>query len=286
MTARSPNAGGNPKPDDAKINPEPARHQDVQPVAHLPVQQSEPQKAGMITRMSPQQQTTPAYQAPAAQTSAPAVQAPAPDPNAAMLERARLDLNSRRLIEPANDCALYWARQLTQIGNPQGAEIEQNVLSAMGKRISDAAASKNYISAIDDLNKLISFYPTRTELVSLRSQIQAQQQREVAEAQLKKFILEHRHIIFANNGAMQQAYCVGVLVLSPDGTARFDCINTFDPQGRCDHLVFPVGAIKNVKFMANGLLHVATRHAGNYDFYGEAAALQGAYQGLGLMATR
>jgi hypothetical protein len=209
-----------------------------------------------------------------------------PDPTGAMVERVRSDLGAGRLVEPANDCALYWARQLTQNGNPQGAMIEKSILETIGKRISEARASRNYGSAIEDLNNLIPFYPGRGELVTLRSQIQSEQRREASEAQLQKFVLQHRHILFANNGSMVQAYCVGVLVLAPDGTARFDCVNTFDPQGRCDHLAFPRGAIKEVKFLRNGLLHVATNHMGNYDFYGESAALQGAYEGLGGIASK
>jgi len=284
MSTGNPDPNPRPVPQPEPIEPEPVKHYPVEP-SPAPPQRYDPQKDALLKQKLADREAK-TSQASAIQTNAAATQTLPPDPSVAMIERARLDLDSGRLIEPASDCALYWARQLTQGGNPQGAEIEHNVLSAMGKRISDARASKNYISAIDDLNKLIPYYPARIELVSLRSQIQAEEQREVAEAQLKKFVLEHRHIVFANNGAMQQAYCVGVLVLSGDGTARFDCVNSFDPQGRCDHVVFPAGAIKNVKFMANGLLHVATHHAGNYDFYGESAALQGAYQELGLMATR
>ena len=203
-----------------------------------------------------------------------------------MLENAQAAFRAGRLIEPANDCALYWALQLKQNGSPQGATVEQSVLDTMQKRIYSARASKNYDSAIDDLNKLMQFYPGRNELVSLKSQILSEQQRQSAEAQLKKFVLQHRHLLVANNGNMVQAYCVGVLVLAPDGTARFDCVNTFDPQGRCDHVVFPGGTIKEVKFLRNGLLHVATNHMGNFDFYGAAVDLQGAYQGLGPMVGR
>ena len=58
-----------------------------------------------------------------------------------------------------------------------------------------------------------------------------------------------------------------MLLVAPDGSARFDCTMTYDPQGRCDHAVFPAGTIKEVKFLRNGLLHVATTRTGNFDFY-------------------
>jgi hypothetical protein len=270
---------------DPTPQPEPAGP--TEPARHLASERRpEPQRAAIRTNLTPSRQVAPSNEPPPSQPSTPAAPTATTDPTVVMLGRARTDLNTGRLVEPANDCALYWALQLTQTGSPQGADIEQTVLTTMGQRISNARATKNYISAIDDLNKLIRFYPSRTELVSLRSQIQNEQQHEAAEAQVKKFALQHRHVVVAGDGSLQQAFCVGVLELPPNGTARFDCVSTFDPQGRCDHLVFPRGAIKEVKFLKNGLLHVATRHMGNFDYYGDAAALQGAYEGLGLLAGR
>jgi len=109
------------------------------------------------------------------------------------------------------------------------------------------------------------------QLVSLKSRIESEQQRAAAEARLKKFVLQHRHVLVANDGNLVQAYCVGVLVIAPDGSGRFDCTNTVDPQGRCDHVAFAPGTIKQVKFLQNGLLQVATHHEGNFDFYGTPA---------------
>ncbi len=218
--------------------------------------------------------------APAAET------APPPDPSVAMLEKAHAELDTGRLIEPLTDCALYWALQLKQMGNLQGPDLEHSVLLAMEKRIQNSRAVRNYDAAIDDVNILMQFYPGRAQLVSLKSQIENEQQHQAVEAKLKRFTLQHRHLIVANNGNLVQAYCVGILLLAPDGTARFDCVNSFDPQGRCDHVEFPGGAIKEVKFLKNGVLHVATNHLGNFDFYGAAMDLQGAYQALGLMASR
>ena len=190
------------------------------------------------------------------------------------------------LVEPRHDCALYWAQLLTQSGNLRGTNIEKYVLDTMERQIYSARANKDYDSAIDDVNRLTQFYPGSGELAALKSQIEREQQHQTTEAQLKRYILQHRHLIFADNGQMVQAYCVGVLLLASDGTARFDCTMTFDPQGRCDHVIFQTSMVKEVKFLKNGLLHVATNHMGNFDFYGEPTDLEGAYAGLGSLARR
>ena len=214
------------------------------------------------------------------------VQPVTPDPTIAMVLNAQLAMSTGHLMEPMNDSALYWAQQLKQQGNLQGATMEKSVLDTIGRQIVDARGTKNYNSAIDLVNKLMQFYPARSELVSLKAQLEREQQQQAAEAQLKQFIVQHRHVLFDNNGNVAQAYCVGVLVVAPDASARFDCTMTFDPQGRCDHVSLPTGSIKEVKFLKNGLLHVATHHSGNLDFYGDAANLQGAYQGLEPLARK
>jgi len=212
--------------------------------------------------------------------------APAPDPTVSMLANAHAAMNAGHLTEPITDCALAWALRAKQSGNAEGAAIESQILLIVGNQIVSETNSKNYDAAIDDVNKLMLFYPGREQLVSLKSKIESEQQRTAAEAQLKKFVLQHRHVLVANNGNLVQAYCVGILLLAPDGSGRFDCTNTVDPQGRCDHVAFAPGTIKQVKFLQNGLLHVATHHEGNFDFYGTPGDLQGAYQGLQTMAAR
>jgi hypothetical protein len=213
------------------------------------------------------------------------VEQPAPpaDPTIMMLANANEAVSSGRLAAPLNDCALYWARQLTQAGNPQGANVEKYVLDTMGKEIDSARASGNYNAAIQEVDSLAPFYPGSSQLAALRSKIETEQQSAVVQSQFKKFVVEHRHVLVANNGNLAQAYCVGVLTVAPNGMAGFECTVSFDPQGRCDHILFPVGAIKEVKFLKNGLLHVATTHMGNFDFYGDAPNLQGAYEGLGAL---
>jgi hypothetical protein len=248
----------------------------------------EPQRAALVHREAKGQEAPASYvprgtSMAAAPASAQPV-APPPDPTVAMLDSARADISTGHLTEPASDCALAWALRAKQAGNVQGAAMESQILDLVGKKIVSERLARNYESAIADVNGLMSFYPGQEQLVSLKGQIEAEQQRVVAEAQLKRFVLQHRHILFANNGAMMQAYCVGILIVAPDGTARFDCTNTVDPQGRCDHVIFPSGSIKQVKMQKNGSLHVATNRLGNFDFYGAPTDLQGAYDGLTVIA--
>jgi len=212
--------------------------------------------------------------------------APAADPSLALLGNAQAAISSGRLIAPHNDCALFWAIALEQAGNPQGAAIERTILTTVGQEIDNARAARNYSVAIGDIDRLMVFYPGRAELVNLRGQILAEQQQQQLQSQLKRFVLQHRHMLFANNGQLAQAYCTGVLTVASDGSARYDCTGSFDPQGRCDHILFPTGAIKEVHFLKNGLLHFTTAHAGNWDFYGAPGDLQAVYQSIGALARR
>ena len=244
----------------------------------------EPQRAALINREPTRQNALVSSESPrtaAVATPAPAQPiAPPPDPTMGMLENARSDISSGHLTQPSGDCALSWALQAKKAGNTQGAAMESQILDLVGKKVVSERAARNYQSAIADVDGLMSFYPGQEQLASLKAQILNEERSALAEAQLKKFVLQHRHVLFANNGAMMQAYCVGVLIIAPDGTARFDCTNSFDPQGRCDHVMFPSGSIKQVKLEKNGSLHVATHRMGNFDFYGVPGDLQGAYDGL------
>ena len=213
-------------------------------------------------------------------------QVPPPDPNLEMEQRAYADMAAGRLVEPANDCALYWAQQLKQRGDPKGAIMERSVLETMAREVDSARARGDYNSALQDVDRVMQFYPGSIPLAQLKSQIENERQRQLAAAQIRRFVLQHRHLIVTTNGQLAQGYCVGVLLVAPDGSARFDCTMTYDPQGRCDHAVFPAGTIKEVKFLRNGLLHVATTRTGNFDFYGAALDLQGAYQGLVALAQK
>jgi hypothetical protein len=249
-------------------------------VVHIPERASRVSAASAPPPRDSAPETSQTTLSPASATAAP------PDPSAVLLQNAQAAANAGHLIAPQNDCALFWALALEQAGNPQGAAMERTILTTVGQQIDSARAAKNYDVAIGDVDRLMVFYPGRAQLLNLRAQILAEQQQQLLQSQLKQFVLQHRHMLFANNGQLAQAYCTGVLTIAPDGSARYDCTASFDPQGRCDHVLFPTGAIKEVRFLRNGLLHFTTDHLGNFDFYGAAGDLQAVYQNIGALARR
>ncbi|MFI5086907.1 MAG: hypothetical protein ACHP7I_00805 [Terriglobales bacterium] len=87
------------------------------------------------------------------------------------------------------------------------------------------------------------------------------------------FSVRHRHSNAAGwfvQGAQTEYYCSGTLSVSADGTVAFDCAQTEDPSGRCEHLSFAPGSLKEVKIGLGGNLHLASKKQGSVDFYGNA----------------
>jgi hypothetical protein len=87
------------------------------------------------------------------------------------------------------------------------------------------------------------------------------------------FSFRHRHSNAAGwfvQGAQTEYYCSGTLSVSTDGTVAYDCAQTEDPSGRCEHLSFAPGALKQVKIGLGGNLHLASKTQGNVDLYGNA----------------
>jgi hypothetical protein len=84
----------------------------------------------------------------------------------------------------------------------------------------------------------------------------------------------------------QYSYCEGILKITPDGIARFDCTRTEDPRGRCDHIVLNRGNIREVRANRDGSIRVATTSSGNLDFYGDPSAIQGSMSALQTLVQR
>ncbi|MGB9105230.1 MAG: hypothetical protein WCC59_10750, partial [Terriglobales bacterium] len=85
------------------------------------------------------------------------------------------------------------------------------------------------------------------------------------------FSVRHRHSNAAGwfvQGAQTEYYCSGTLSVSTDGTVAYDCAQTEDPSGRCEHLSFAPGALKQAKIGIGGNLHLASKTQGNVDLYG------------------
>ena len=81
------------------------------------------------------------------------------------------------------------------------------------------------------------------------------------------FSVRHRHSLWETGDSLTH-YCSGTLSVSPDGTVAYDCAQTDDPTGRCDHVSLPPGSLKEVKIGSAGNLRLASKTHLNYDFYG------------------
>jgi hypothetical protein len=88
------------------------------------------------------------------------------------------------------------------------------------------------------------------------------------------FPVRHRHISLAGPGPDAIYYCSGELSVSADGTVRYDCTQTDDPSGRCEHVSFSAGSLKQAKIGHGGTLHLASKAQGNADFSGDPSTLQ------------
>ncbi len=90
------------------------------------------------------------------------------------------------------------------------------------------------------------------------------------------FPVRHRHISLVGPGSDAIYYCSGDLSVSADSTVRYDCTQTDDPSGRCDHVSVPAGYLKQAKMGSDGALHLASKGQGNFDFFGDPSTVKGA----------
>ncbi len=198
-------------------------------------------------------------------------------------------LAASQFLDPAEGSALFWARKAKALGDPTAAQIEQQAFAGQMAGVQSARQSHNYDQARAMLYVLIHYFPDRPELQPMQGDIQQEeqsytqqleQQRRQAEqqAQTKKFAVQHRH-------GTGSSFCTGVITIAPDGAGRFDC-STADSQGRCDHVAFAPGSLKEVKVRGDGSLHVATRQSGNFDFSGSDSAIRDAATALGPLVKR
>jgi hypothetical protein len=88
------------------------------------------------------------------------------------------------------------------------------------------------------------------------------------------FSVRHRHISLTGPGSDAIYYCSGDLSVLADGTLRYDCVQTDDPSGRCDHVSIPAGSLNQAKVGYNGALHLATKGQGNFDFFGDPGIIK------------
>jgi hypothetical protein len=84
------------------------------------------------------------------------------------------------------------------------------------------------------------------------------------------FSFRHRHRLMDSNWNIIDYYCSGTLSVSAGGAVAYDCAQTEDPSGRCEHVSFAPGALKEAKVGSGGNLHLASKKQGNFDLYGNA----------------
>ncbi len=153
----------------------------------------------------------------------------------------------------------------------------------MTATVQAARVARNYELATALLARLIPLFPDHPELQQMSAnvrqdqeafarQVEQQQKAEELQAQTKQFSLRHRHVVGLGFPPVY-AYCEGFLKITPDGMARFDCTRTTDPNGRCDHLVFRTGDLRELRTNKDGSLHMATQ-SGKFDFYGDSGSIQ------------
>jgi hypothetical protein len=193
-------------------------------------------------------------------------------------------LAASQYVDPPESSALFWARKAKALGDPGAAQIEQQVFAKQLADITASRQSHNYDQARAQLYQLATNFPEHTELRQMQDDIQQEQQGHTQQmeeqrrqtelrTQVKKFAVQHRH-------GTGSSFCTGVITVDPDGVAHYDC-STADSGGRCEHVTFATGTLKEVKVRGDGSLHVATRQSGNFDFVGSGGAIKDAATTLG-----
>lgn len=198
-------------------------------------------------------------------------------------------------IDPPNDSALYWTRVAGSQGDPAANQIEAEILDKMLATVQTARSGRDYDSAITLTSRLMQLFPDRADLRQLGRSLsdeqqayarQQEEQRKIAEAKAatKEFMLQHRHVMGLQGFQPVYGFCQGILRITPDGVARFDCTRG-DARGRCHHLVFTPADIRDIQLKNDGTLHVAAR-SGNFDFLGNNTAIQDAASALHALSGR
>jgi len=195
-------------------------------------------------------------------------------------------LAASQYLNPPDSSALFWARKAKALGDPGAAQIEQQVFAKQLADITASRQSHNYEQARAQLYQLASNFPDHTELRQMQDDIQQDQQVNTQQmeeqrrqtelrTQVKRFAVQHRH-------GTGSSFCTGVITVDPDGVAHYDC-STADSGGRCEHVTFAPGTLKEVKVRGDGSLHVATRQSGNFDFVGSGGSIKDAATALGTL---
>jgi hypothetical protein len=198
-------------------------------------------------------------------------------------------LAASQYLSPPDSSALFWARKAKSMGDPAAAQIEQEVFSHQMAGIEAARQNHNYDQARGLIFELAGYFPDHSELRQMQGDVQQEEQKHTqqldqqrkqteSQTQVKKFAVQHRH-------GTGSSFCTGIISITPDGTAHYDC-STADSGGRCEHVTFTAGSLKEVKVRGDGSLHVASHQQGNFDFSGAEFAIKDSAAALGALVKR
>jgi len=208
---------------------------------------------------------------------------PAASPAVTAAQTARTEMAQNRILEPHNDCALYWAIVARQGGNSDGAAIENQITNYEMAQIRTLYGQHNLEAAASIVNDMLLFYPGNQQLLQDKATIEQASGSAPGGGAARRFLVNHRHVNWARGA--QQAYCQGTLTIGADGSVSYYCTKTFDPTGRCDRVTFPKGSIKVAKM--NGTeLHLEVNGQGNWDFFGASNDIASAYQIIAPLALK
>jgi len=198
--------------------------------------------------------------------------------------------------------AVTEARRARAQGDPSAQGLEEQALEGLLQGVRAARQARDYNSALVKVSSLIDLFPNRSDLQQMRLAIQQEQQdfarqqleeqrraeqerqKQAYDAKFARFTFNHRHIVMGPDGKMYTFYCQGLLSVSPEGVVQYDCQRTNDPQGRCDHVTWVQGSIRQVKISRDGSLHLATAN-GNFDMFGNAGDVQQAMAAITPLAA-
>ena len=266
--------------------------------AKSPLSMGQPQSNMESQLQSPQPPSTPPPQVQQPPTPA------APPAWKSAHEHAQRALNSGAYLQAVTE-----ARRARAEGDPNAHLLEQQALDGLLNGVQVSRQAHDYASALVKVSNLINLFPNRPDLLQLRQAVlqeqqqyaqqqqqyaqqqleeqrraEQQRQKQTYEAKFQRFNVTHRHVVMGQDGKIYNFACQGVLAVSPEGTVRYDCQSTNDPQGRCDHVTWAQGAIRQAKISRDGSLHLATS-SGNFDMYGNTGDIQQAVAAISPLAT-
>jgi len=130
--------------------------------------------------------STPPGPAQTAPTPEPPPHTPAAPPYQQAHAKAEEAFAAERYIDPPGDCALSWARRASQQGDPEAAQILQQVLSTMARKVQAARAARNYDQSAALLTRLAVLFPDHPELQQLSFAAQQEQQEYARQLQRQR----------------------------------------------------------------------------------------------------